>query len=74
MNRPGTEPRCLGPLAKLINQIICRAPHQTAEYTPKLFLRWIQAQGRSPDTPGIPLNASGPVGISLKRDTSGARQ
>ena len=31
------------------------------------FLRWVQAQGRSPDTLGIPQNASGSICISLKR-------
>ncbi len=33
-----------------------------------------RAQGRSPDTPGIPQNASSPVVISLKRGASGARR
>ena len=38
------------------------------------FYRWVRRQGRSPDTLGIPKNASGPVGIPLKRAASGARQ
>ena len=38
------------------------------------FLRWVRAQGRSPNAPGIPKNPSGPVGIPLKRGASGARQ
>ena len=32
----------------------------------KAFFRWVQAQGRSPDTPGEHKNASGHVGIPLK--------
>ena len=32
-----------------------------------LFFRWVRAQGRSPHTPGISKNASGPVGIPLKK-------
>ena len=33
----------------------------------KAFLRWVRAQGLNPDAPGIRKNASGPVGIPLKR-------
>ena len=36
------------------------------------FFRWVQVLGRSPDTPGGSKNALGPVGILLKRSTSGA--
>ena len=39
-----------------------------------LFLRWVRVQSCSPDAPGIPKNASGTVGIPLKRGASGARQ
>ena len=31
------------------------------------FFRWVQAQGNNPDTTGGSKNASGPVGIPLKR-------
>ena len=33
----------------------------------KAFLRWVRVQGCIPDTPGITKNASGPVGIPLKK-------
>ena len=33
----------------------------------KPFLRWVWAQDCNQDTPGIPQNASGPVGIPLKK-------
>ena len=45
--------------------------HQPDEYGTRPFFRWVQLQGCSLDTPSIPKNASGPVGISLKRGTSG---
>ena len=32
----------------------------------KAFLRWVRAPGWSPDSFGIPQNASGSVGIPLK--------
>ena len=38
------------------------------------FLRWVQAQGRTPHAPGILKNIMGPVGIPLKRGASGTRQ
>ena len=47
---------------------ICRTPNQTGKCRSRPFLRWVQAQGRNLDTPGIPKNASDPVGIPLKRD------
>ena len=40
----------------------------------KAFFRWVQAQGLSRDMPGSSKNASGPVGIPLKRGTSSTRQ
>ncbi len=40
----------------------------------KAFLRWVREQGRSPDSPGDSKNASGPVGIPLKKGASGDRQ
>ena len=40
----------------------------------KVFFKVVQAQGQSPDASGIPKNASGPIGIPLKRGASGARQ
>ena len=42
----------------------------------KAFLRWVWAQDRSPDTPDIPKNASGLVGIypPKKEGTSSARR
>ena len=33
----------------------------------KAFLWWVQTQSRSPDAPGIPKNATGPVSIPLKQ-------
>ena len=33
----------------------------------KAFLRWVRAQGYGPDMPGISKNASGLVGITLKK-------
>ena len=36
--------------------------------------RWFRGQRRSPDAPGSSKNASGLVGISPKRGTSGARR
>ena len=41
--------------------------HQTGKCDTRSFLRWVQTQGRSPDTLGIPKNDSGPVGIPLKK-------
>ena len=38
------------------------------------FFWWVQAQGRSPDVSGCSQNASGPVGILLKRGAIGARR
>ena len=38
------------------------------------FLRWVRSQGRSPHASSIAKNTSGPVGITLIRSTSGARQ
>ena len=43
-------------------------PHPTGEYGTRPFLRWVQAQDRSIDVPGIPQNASGFVGIPLKKE------
>ena len=40
----------------------------------RTFLRWIRAEDRSPDTPGIPKTVSGSVDISLKKKASGARR
>ena len=54
--------------------VICRTSHQTRRVWHKAFLRWVQAQGCSPDTPGGSKNASAPVGIPLKRSVSGARR
>ena len=54
-----------------MNTDICRTFHQTGEYGTRPLLRWVPAQDRIPDTPGIPQNASVPVGIPLKRGTSG---
>ena len=48
-------------------------PHQTGESDTKLFLRWVQAQSPSQDTPGDSKNSSGLIGIPLKRGVSGAR-
>ena len=45
---------------------ICLPTHQRDECATKPFLRWVQAQGRSPHAPGISKNASDPVGIPLK--------
>ena len=53
---------------------ICLPPHQPDEYGARPFFRWVRAQRRSPDTPGIPKNASGPVGILLKRSASHAKR
>ena len=39
-----------------------------------VFLRWVRAQGRRPDTPGDSKNASIPVGILPKKGASGVRQ
>ena len=47
-------------------------PTYWTSMTQGLFLRWVQAQGRSPHAPGISKNASDPVGIPLKRGASGA--
>ena len=33
------------------------------------LFRWVQAQGHSPDTPGIPKNVSVPLGIPIKKST-----
>ena len=52
---------------------ICGPSHQT-ECGTRPFLRWVQVQSRSPDAPGGFKNVSGPVGIPLKRITSGARR
>ena len=38
-----------------------------------LFIKWVCVQGQSSDTLDITQNASGPVGILLKGDASGAR-
>ena len=38
----------------------------------KAFLRWVLVQSRSPCAPSILKNASGTVGIPLKRSASGA--
>ena len=40
----------------------------------KAIFRWVQAQGRGPDASCSSKNASGPVGVTLKRGTSGTRQ
>ena len=48
---------------------ICRTSHQPD----KVFLRQVREQGRNPDTFSIAKNISGPVGIPLKRGSSGAR-
>ena len=37
----------------------------------KAFIRWIWAQDNSSDTPSIPKDALGPIGIPLKRGTTG---
>ena len=42
------------------------APY-THEYNTRLFIIWVWARGHSPNTPGGPKNASGPVGIPQKR-------
>ena len=52
---------------------ICRTLHQTSEYGSRPFLRRVRALDHSPDVPGISKNASGPVGIRLKRSASGPR-
>ena len=36
------------------------------------LFRWFRAQDRGPDTPGGSKNASGPIGIPLKRGALGA--
>ena len=48
--------------------------HQPDECGTRPFLRWVRAQGRNPDTPGVSKNALGSVGIPLKMDASGAKQ
>ena len=53
---------------------ICLPSHQPDECGTRTFFRWVRAQGRSPDTPGISKNASAPVGIPLKRSASGTRR
>ena len=45
---------------------ICPPSHQPDEYGTRPFLRWIQAQGRSPHAPGISKNASDPSAFPLK--------
>ena len=45
--------------------LLCTSPNRRVRN--KGFLRWIWAQGRTPDTADFPKNASGPVGIPLKR-------
>ena len=45
---------------------VCPPSHQQDECGTRPFLRWVRAQGRSPEAPGIPKNASGPVGILSK--------
>ena len=40
----------------------------------KAFFQLVPTQGRDPDLPSGSKNASDPVGISLKKGASGARQ
>ena len=56
-------------------------PHWYLSYIPSNgqcgtspFFRWVWVQGCSPDTPGSSKNALSPVGIPLKRCTSGMRR
>ena len=53
-------------LISLLNQRYLSAVPPTGRLWLNAFLRWVRAQGFSPDTPGIPKNASGPVGIPRK--------
>ena len=48
---------------------ICSTSHQMGDCSTRPFLRWVRAQGRSPDISAIPKNASGSVGISLKNSS-----
>ena len=40
---------------------VCRVPHQTCEYGTRLFKRWVQEQGSSPDATGSSKNALDPL-------------
>ena len=50
---------------------ICHTPHQAYKCNTRSFFWWIRAQDRSPHAPGGSKNASGPVGIPLKKCASG---
>ena len=58
-------------LTEILQNGICRPSHQPDECGTRPFLKWVWAQGHSPDAPDIPKNASGPVGIPLKSGASG---
>ena len=65
-------------LNKLLNKGkpwgICWPPHLTGKCDTRPFFRLDRAQGHSPQVPGVPKNALGPVGIPLVRGASGAGQ
>ena len=49
-----------------LSRVFVVRPIKRASVAQGLFLRWVQAQDRSRDAPGIPKNAPGPIGIPLK--------
>ena len=53
--------------SSFLNQLYLSIVPPTRPVWHKAFLRWVQAQGPSLDAPGGSKNASGPVGISLKK-------
>ena len=62
-----TDGRSMPHLLDLVISGIWRPSHQPDECGTRPFLKWVRAQGRSPDAPGIPQNAPGSVGITLKK-------
>ena len=64
----------IGTMAQNRNNGICWPSHQTGKCGTRPFLRWVLMLSLSPDAPSIPKNASGHVGIPLKRCISGVRQ
>ena len=47
---------------------ICRPSHDLDKCSTRTFLNWVRAQGGCLDALGIPKNALGPVGISVKKE------
>ena len=50
---------------------IYHTPHQAYKCGTRPFFRWVRTQERSPHASGGSKNASGPVGIPLKRTPQG---